>query len=375
MAQSARVIDITKTYTPIDPQQIEHNPVSEGKDAYADKSGGVVAYEGYNFLPTLVGYKSFFGTNNKLDIPTCPAGIKIDKILIFESQNFKNSLIILAEDGIWLNGAAADNTIWDHAITLFRPTPGLHNIWTTAVIDDTLYCYRAYGPEYYSFTRTFDGMEVNIVTPTFLNMAGQVGIFKAGGRLGFWDAESSISWSSFDDHADFKPSVLTLAGSAIFNEVRGKITMILTYGDGFIVYATNSIVWIDRDLGNTFQWNPSVLMAGSGVAYAEQVVSATPDTTHYAYTGLGLHQITSGKIEVIATSITDLLRESQDPILLRLIENRYLCLQLIDHYMVDGLGEYNAVSFDDNSNPPTPVQTEFAEIVSMDDVLTLEELP
>lgn len=347
MAQSPRVIDVSKTYTPVDPQIIEANRTSEGNDARQDRTEGVIAYEGYNFLPTMVGYKSYFGLNVVFDLPACPAGIKVDKVLIYEAWSRKNYLIVLSETGIYINPANVKQAPWQQPVVLAPPAPGAHYPWTTCVIDDRLYAYQERGAKYYVFTKVFNGIDVVEVTPNFLNMPEQLGIFKAGGRLGFWDSENSVAWSNFDDHSDFTPSITTLAGSAIFNEVRGPITSILTFGDGFVIYATNSIVYVARDLSNTFQWNPEVLMAGSGVAYPDQVVSASPDTIHYCYTGIGLHQVTPGRVEPIATTVTDMLRESKEPIMLRLIENRYLCLQLIDQRMVDGQLEFDSISYVD----------------------------
>lgn len=347
MAQSLRVIDITKTFTPVDPQVVEANRLSEGTDARQDRSEGIVAYEGYNFLPTITGYKSYFGINNPFDIPVCPAGDTVDKVLIFEAWNLTNHLIVLSATGIYVNPANVSGAPWTQPVVLAAPAPGGHLQWTTCVINDRLYVYRQGDPKYYYFAKTFTGADVVEVIPTFLYMPGQIGIFKAGGRLGFWDNENSVAWSNFDDHGDFTPSITTLASSVIFNEVRGPIISILAFGDGFVIYATNSIVYVARDLANTFQWDPHVLMAGSGVAYMDQVVSASPDTTHYCYTGIGLYEVTAGKMEPIATMITDMLRESKEPVLLRLIENRYLCLQLIDPHMVDGLVELDSTSYVD----------------------------
>lgn len=345
MAQSVRVIDVAKTFTPVDPQIVEANNINDANDTRADRSPSVGAYEGYNFLPTAAGYKSYFGINTAFAIPPCPAGDKIDKVLIFESADLHNHLVVLSATGIYINPANVADSPWVHAAVIAAPAdPNAHYPWTTCVINDTLYAYQRGNAQYWAFRKTFNGAIVEAVVPTFLNMPEQQGIFKAGGRLGFWDSANSIAWSSFDDHADFTPSITTLAGSAIFLEVRGVITQILTLGDGFVIYATNSIVQVDRDLGNTFQWNPSVLMAGTGVAYMDQVVATSPDTTHYCYTAIGLHVVEGGKIDTIATVITDTLRESIDPITVTLIENRYLCLRLTDPRMVYGLLEFDSLT-------------------------------
>lgn len=372
MQQTVRVIDVTKTFTAMDPQQVEHNRTSEQQDAVGGRAEGVTAYEGYNFLPTLMGYKSFFGIRAKFPVPACPAGVKVDKVFIFESGDLVNRVVLLSDTGIYTNLCNAADSPWVHDIVLAPPAEGIHNFWTTCVINNTLYAYRRADPRYYSmvYAPTF---AVTSAIPSFLNMAGQVGLFKAGGRLGFWDTAGSIAWSSFDDHTDFTPSVQTLAGAAIFLEIRGTITFVHSLGDGFVVYATNSVVQINRDLSNTFMWNPDVLMVGTGVAYPDQVAVASPDTTHYCYTSIGLHDVSGGRIEVIATVITDMLRESQDPVLLRLIENRYLFLQLIDPRMVYGLLENEAENYSSEPAPPTPIATYYA-LSSLDEIPDLPEI-
>ncbi len=357
----------------MDPQQVEHNKSSEQQDTQAGRAEGVSCYEGYNFLPTMVGYKSFFGIRSKFPVPACPAGVKIDKIFIFETADLVNRVVVLSDTGVYSNLCNAADSPWVHDVTLVPPAEGIHNFWTTAIINNTLYMYRRGDPSYYKIVYTTVYAVVAVV-PSFLNMAGQVGLYKAGGRLGFWDTAGSVAWSNFDDHADFTPSVRTLAGSAIFVEVRGTITFIHACGDGFIIYSTNGIVQIDRNLANTFQWSPRVLMAGTGVAYPDQVAVASPDTTHYCYTSIGLHVVEGNKVDVIATLITDMLRESQDPVLLRLIENRYLFLQLIDPRMVYGLTEFEAENFSDEPEPESPIVTYFA-LSTLDEIPDLPEIP
>ena len=68
------------------------------------------------------------------------------------------------------------------------------------------------------------------------------GIFRANGRLGFWDSANSVSWSSLFSFIDFTPSLETLAGFATFNDVLGRIVTIKASGSGFIIYSTK-ISW------------------------------------------------------------------------------------------------------------------------------------
>lgn len=336
MAQNTRIIDITQSFLPIDPQSLDDNLGQTQKEDYPKKTDPVIAFEGINFLPTGQGYKSYFGAT-PFDIPECPAGVTVDKVLIVENTSYKNFFVVLADTGVYTNGGTSAEA-WVQVVTLDAPAPGTHKIWTTVVSGNALYMYRQADPSYAVLENTFDGVTpLTLVVPTFLNMAGQIGIYKAGGRLGFWDSDNSTAWSSIDDFQEFTPDLETLAGSVVFSEIRGKITMITPFGDGFIIYSTASIVAIYRDTAATFQWTPKVLMNGNGVAYPEQVCFSSPDTTQFAYTSIGLHKIeANGSIEVIATPVTDLLKESLNPITIKLLENRYLVLQLAESKFVEG---------------------------------------
>jgi hypothetical protein len=332
MSQVAKIIDITRTFVPSDPLYFPNTLHATQLEDKPEEVSPVAAYEGYNFLPTSYGYKSYFGTNAVFDIPVIP-DTKVDRVFVFEKSDYTHFFVAITSTGIFTNtGKSA--AAWVQAVVLAAPALGTQLKWTVAVINNTLYSYREGHTHYHTISTA--GVVTN-VAPSFLNMAGQRGIFKAGGRLGFWDSENSVAWSSFDDHSDFTPSVVTLAGSAVFNDVTGKIVTILSAGDGFIIYATKSVVLVQRDLSSTFQWNPLVLLAGAGIAYPNQAIAASPDTKQFAYTSIGLHKIEGAKTSPEITEVTDLLRESLYPVALKMLENRYLAFQLIESKFVEGL--------------------------------------
>lgn len=72
-------------------------------------------FEGYNFLPTSYGYRSYFGTTSRLDIPPVPARVPVH-ILSYQSDTFINNLIALCEDGIWVIDPTAKTNTWKHVI-------------------------------------------------------------------------------------------------------------------------------------------------------------------------------------------------------------------------------------------------------------------
>jgi hypothetical protein len=459
--QTAKIIDVTRTFVPVDPNAFPENLSATNREDYPEQKKPVMCYAGHNFMPTPYGYKSFFGINSVFDADSLES--RADELFIVQTNTFENILVALTEDGIWTKQGDSSGA-WTQAIALEAPDEGSHLDWTYCLIGNTLFCYRATEPQYYSFSTLntyftpgvvpsavtglavtenagigslaagnyyyrvaffqadgqlslattaevevtnlnsqnvvtwntlpaavngyrlyvtfgatthyvdvpqdatpefvhndeadipnlitlpdqspivqYEAYEFYAVTPTFLNMEGQQGIFKAGSRLGFWDTENSVSWSNIDDFADFTPSVKTLAGAAVFNEVIGRITMILSSADGFVIYATKSIVHIGRNLQTTFNWNPTVVAKGTGIAFKRQCCSSSPDTTQFAYTTTGLMQIEGNKGEYIVPEVTDYLKESSEPVFLKILEGRYLFLEILDGNYLNGLVEFEEV--------------------------------
>jgi len=340
MVQSAKVIDVSKTFLPVDPNAFPENLLgAEGVESFGDRVP-VMAYDGYNFMPTSYGYKSYFGTNQDIGLDAIPA--RVDYVLLFQNTSLKNVLIAFTEIGIFTKpgntgGAWTQNAVY--------PTPaiGTHYEWTYCVIDDILYAYRMGAAQYWEIKSNVSASRVDVTAkvPNFLNMTGQIGIFRAGGRLAFWDSEDSIGWSNLDDFLDFTPSIETLAGNAKFSDVVGKIVHIVPHGAGFIIYATKSIVYIAEDASATYQWNPSVILNGSGVTYPRNITSSVPDTVHFAWTNSGLYKITNQKPEVIIPEVTDFLKESNDPIYLKVLEGRYLFIEILDPNYINGYANFS----------------------------------
>ena len=184
---------------------------------------------------------------------------------------------------------------------------------------------------------SYQAGEVKTITPNFLNMEGQQGIFKAGGRLGFWDSLNSIAWSNLDDFSDFTPAILTMAGNTIFQEVLGKIVTIIGMAEDFVIYATKSIVLIRQTESTSQIWASKLLVKGTGIILPREVAVSTPDTKHFAYASNGLYKIEKGDAEVIVPEVTDYLKESNLPVYLRVIEGRFLFLGILDGTYIDGL--------------------------------------
>jgi len=185
-------------------------------------------------------------------------------------------------------------------------------------------------------------------TPSFLNMAGQMGIFRAGLRLGFWDSANSVSWSSNLDLTDFTPSVENLAGNTIFGFVVGRIVLCKGHGEGFIIYSTKSVVGVIFSTTGNLLWDSKKIFDNTGISHSQAVATGKTDSEHYAFTNNGVYSIANynslqGRFEnkAILTAIYDLLRESRDPVYLTVLQDRYLCFSVIDSRYITGEQSYS----------------------------------
>jgi len=334
MAQTAKFIDITRTFIPIDPNSFPETLSEPSGSSTPEEKTPVMAYKGYNFMPTSYGYKSYFGVNAKLNIDDAPADV--DELFIYQNVLLENVLIALCASGIWVKKGTAVGA-WEQLVTYTPPGENVHYLWTTAIIADKLYAYMQGKPTYYLIDSDLtDGVTAVSKTPNFLNMLYQVGIFRAAGRLAFWDVTDSMAWSNIDDFTDFEPSLETLAGNATFSDVQGKIITVLSHGEGFMIYASKSIVYISANTANLYQWKPQVLLPSTGIQYPRQACIASPDTIHFAYTTEGLKKITKSVPETIVTEITDFLKDTPQPIYLKVLEGRFLFLEMMDDSYIIG---------------------------------------
>lgn len=336
MAQSAKVIDVSRTYLPVDPQAFPQNMHSTQREDSPERGTPVVPYQGHNFMPTGYGYKSYFGTGSKIDIDAL--GARVDHVFIFQNDGFENVIIALTESGVWYkNGATAG--AWTNVVA-YTPDvdPQVHYDWSFCVINDALYCYMQGKGSYVKIVSATASpfISVSQVVPNFLNMSGQIGIFKAGNRLGFWDSADSFAWSNLDDFTDFTPSLETLAGNVTFADVKGRVVTVIGHGEGFIIYSTKSIVYIEKAPDTLFQWNPRVVLGDVGIVYGNQAVSSNPDWIHFAWTTTGVYKIEQARAEVLIPEVWDYLKDSVSPISLKLIEGRYLAFEIIEEGFVTG---------------------------------------
>lgn len=351
MAQRAQVIDITKSYLPGDPNAFVQSLVNTDREDGEEKTLPVLPYEGYNFLPTSYGYRSYFGVNTLLDVDSL--GSNVQFILSYQLADYTTKLLALAEDGIWSCDANTSGAPWIQEVTLTY-TDGVFEEWTWCVIENILYMYQQGRAVAYKTAEAAGVLTIATHTPTFLNMTGQMGIFKAGLRLGFWDSANSISWSSNLDLTDFTPALETLAGNTIFGDIIGRIITVKSHGEGFIVYCTKATVGVNFDASGNLLWDAKKIFDNVGISYSRAVTYGQSDAEHFVYSTNGIYRIgkynsLSGKHEVenLVPDVYDFLRESRDPIYLDTINSRFIFFHILDPDYVYGLTSFTYVTPED----------------------------
>lgn len=275
--------------------------------------------------------------------------------------------VALCEHGLFLldNAFSGSSLLpsW-HRISSYTPAKGVYyneygseeavevtTLWTHCYIDDRLYMYRQGSPHYYVLTGLGDimrwkdrgvdqvstiytneewGYAVSKIVPTFLNMDGQVGIFRAANRLGFWDSENSISWSSSIDKMDFKPDVKTGAGVTKFSGLTGVITLVLPMVDGFVIYTPRSVTLVAYNPTSQEKWVASTISQSIGVSYYNQVVMANPEDMHFFWDGSVVQQLFRGQLQPQALELSDMIKERGHFVQLSWLANRYLSLSIVD---------------------------------------------
>jgi len=401
MAQIPKIVDLTKGYVFTDPKAFADNRGHTQQQDAPVEILPVVAMEGYNFMPTAYGYRSYFGTNSTLDIAAL--GARVDFLIMMQMSNFKNVAIALCEDGIWWAQPTISGAVWAQAASYPIPTAGTHKDWTYALLENTLYCYLQGSPEVWklsymdfvdapfsiTFSKEVPSTFINYATlaamnadttitsdkvgklcynyetslyyhldsiaPTWavysstahgnfiLNMAGQLGIFRANLRLAFWDSTNSIGWSDLYDKMDFEPSLETRAGNTIFSGILGRIVSILPQDTGFVIYSTKNIIGV-RFANDVAQiWDASVVHDSAGIAYPRQVTVGASDSDQFAYTNIGFLAIGKfnplthkNEMSVIMPDVYDILKESGDPVYLDFMQGRYLFISVVDPRYITG---------------------------------------
>lgn len=353
MSQSTKVIDVTRSFIPVNPNAYPENLHSTGQEDSPERSPPIVPYKGENFLPTAYGYKSFFGMNAAIQALALERDV--DHLFIFQTATYKNILFALCDNGVWISvppepideeALLPPDNIWVNLVGMDVAADDEYFEYSFFVIKNKLYVYRQNGTQFYQFETDPDeeyGILMTTFVPDFITLTSQLGMFRARNRIGFWDGENAISWSSPDDYNDFTPAVLTGANVTTFNSILGKISAIRPHGDHCICYASKSITLLQINPAETF-FMKAIPIIEAGVPYKRQSVENVPDTEHFAYTDAGIYKIKSGAEERIIPEVWDYFKElTQQPIYLHLLQSRYLAFECIDPNAINGIPQFSKV--------------------------------
>lgn len=369
MSVKSWLIDTKQSMIVVDPKEFPVGLGQTTREDYPTESVGVLLYEGKNILPTPFGYQSFFDQSATLNVGNL-AGRLIQKTFVYQSAQLSQVLVALCEDGIYVaNGTISESSPWSRVVDLSAGVVAdVRRLWTTAVIGNRVFCYMQGQPKIWAFVTPdvyteaaspspiSDATRAQVWTawgaglvsyiPNFINLAGQIGIFRADNRLGMWDSANAVAWSSANYIEDFKPSAQTFAGVTTFTDVQGRITLVMGHGDGFIIYATNSIVLATSLSGTPEKWRGTAITSDIGVAFDTQIVASQPDTTHFALTMAGLLIIKNGQSQYVITEVIDFLALHNKLLSLTMIEGRYLFI----HWNKNFPGSRYGVEAVDNSD-------------------------
>ena len=139
------------------------------------------------------------------------------------------------------------------------------------------------------------------IDPTLIN-----GVCSSSGYFIAWD-DTRVYWSSTEAPYDFTPSLITGAGSAGIDGLKGKIKLCKEIGGGFIIYSDVSIISAAYSSNQAIPWIFDVLAGGAGIRKAEAVSADINSQIHFAWTTGGLMAIELHQVKPMFPQLTDFI--------------------------------------------------------------------
>ena len=164
---------------------------------------------------------------------------------------------------------------------------------------------------------------------TPIPLANVEGICKGKARMVAWDKDNAIYWSAANNATDFTPSPATRANTLTVAALRGNITLILPYNNGFVIYGTGNIIRADY-VGDTYTYKFNVLDENKGISDPRHAVAV--GGAHYLWTNKGLVVVEpeSGKVQEFGEELVDWINTYRYPVSLDVLSDRYLVIYLQD---------------------------------------------
>lgn len=384
-------IDTRRGLLPFDPTRMPPNLGRAGYEDIPESPLPAMAFDGQNIMPTPYGYKSAFAVSKNWRYysgwATDPMTSSIEArlsmtlfqdILSFVTSNNQLLQIGLTEGNLFIHSQSSNylitDTPWkDHNWRPIQSVPvmeGVKYLWSWCMMDNQLFIYHQGDTEFYVVAGYADFLDAKAAgarviwddplfqfgvvakTPTFLNMEGQVGIFRADNRLGFWDTDGSVAWSSAINKADFKPDVTTFAGITQFTSVTGDIILIKGHGRGFVIYAKSSITLVTPTTSQE-RWTSRSIMNNCGIQHTTQVALGADDSTHYCWTTSGMYVIVDGAPKLFEPEFYDAYSRKAVTTMLKMTGNRFLAVAIANRARESKADRYARVVYDGAGNPLT----------------------
>jgi hypothetical protein len=213
-------------------------------------------------------------------------------------------------------------------------------ITNTNVVGKAIICIRGIG----LFVLDVPGSQLNAQAVTGLNADEIKGVASAKGYLVAYE-DTLVYWSSAADPFDFTPSLITGAGSATPEGIKGKITLCKEIDQGFIIYCDACIISAAYSSNKALPWVFAVLSGGAGIRHEDAVAYDINMLNHFAWTSAGLIGVELHQANPILPQVTDFIASgisdatvtlsaepttSFDPrskeVRLAMISNRYVCI-------------------------------------------------
>ncbi len=258
----------------------------------------------HNVMPSNYGFQSI-GYKHVIANYIAPSSnfTMFDQAIILRSADEERYLLSPAQGTNYILGSR-NRSVWAKAT---QNTLRLGGTVTKSYINArTIIAYANHTwLEYKSQSNTID-----TVTPVGLEPAAIKGIVNANNYNIAYNS-TTVYWSSVGDPLDFVPSLLTGAGSANPQSVRGAIVACLPIADGFVIYTTHNAVAAIWSGNSNAPWVFREIPGAAGIVTPEHVSSDSNYSTHFAWTTSGLQQIDKREGINIFPEVTDFLAKKQ----------------------------------------------------------------
>jgi len=266
-------------------------------NANEDKDKGIPqVYYGHNIMPTNEGIQSVGYINA---IPTDVTTKPFLDIFHMRDINENKGLFCPAIGATYVFDSIGTNT-WVEALD---PNYLSSSLVTVAYVNGHTYVYLGkIGCFEYDFaTDTWNPITLTGLTPTLIN-----GIISSNGFLIAWD-DFTIYRSQAVAPTDFTPDPSLGSGSAIPEEIRGKIVVCYPITGGFLIYTTQNIVAASFSQNIRFPFNYREVKNSAGIASHRHVAWQQNSGDHYAWTLAGLQKIDKAQAQIVFADVSDFL--------------------------------------------------------------------